>query len=294
MTLFPPIQDFDLLAYADGFLEDDLARKAAVERWIAADPEAAARVAAFRGQTAALRAAYGARVAASVPDRLYAVLERPRPRRRGLRAAAVASLMIVAGGSGWLAGQMGPGGTGWSAGPFLEQVQRRYAAAEPALALGTDLMRASGALEPAAPASGPLLAIPAPDLSRLGFALAEAEPAADGRAARLSYAAPDGRGFALFVQPQHAAREETIRVESDGRLAVGYWLDGPLMSAIAAKLPADEVRALAETVRSAMQGAIASPPPAPETLEAAGLSLGARPAAAGSPDPAARRPSAAD
>ena len=295
MTLFPHIQEIDLLAYADGVLEDDAARKAAVEHWIATDPEAAARVAAFRDQTAALQAAYNARIAAPVPDRLYAVLERARPRRHGLYAAAVASLMIAAGTAGWLAGQMEPGGTGWSAGPFLEQVQRRYAAAEPALALGTDLMRASGGLEPAAPAPRSLVAIPAPDLSRLGFALAGAEPAADGRAARLSYAAPDGRGFALFVQPQSTAREEAIRVESDGRLAVAYWLDGPLMSAIAARLPADQVRILAESVRSAMQRSPARPPvAAPETLEAAGLSLGVRPAGAGSPDPAARMPLATD
>jgi anti-sigma factor RsiW len=57
----PPIGEDDLHAYIDGQL--DLGRRLAVERYLAENPEAAQRVAAYRQQREAIRAAFKAREA---------------------------------------------------------------------------------------------------------------------------------------------------------------------------------------------------------------------------------------
>ncbi|MFW5881444.1 MAG: hypothetical protein ACOCTP_02880, partial [Roseicyclus sp.] len=102
-----PIDDLDLLALADGFLDDDPSRKAEIEAAIARDPAAASRLSDYRAQTAALRAAHAGVLAAPVPERLRAVLEETggAGARPVLRRAAAGVMVVAAGLGGWLIGQ---------------------------------------------------------------------------------------------------------------------------------------------------------------------------------------------
>ncbi len=105
-----PVTEDELHAYVDGLLSDD--RKEAVAAWLAANPDAAALVAAWRAQADAIRARYGAVASEPVPDRLQ--IDRiiagdilaARRGSRPLRAlAAVGVLVAFVGGAavGWAA-----------------------------------------------------------------------------------------------------------------------------------------------------------------------------------------------
>lgn len=61
----PPVTDHELSAYIDG--ETPPARRRAIQSWLAASPEAAAKAASFRGQNEWLRAHFGAAGALAAP-----------------------------------------------------------------------------------------------------------------------------------------------------------------------------------------------------------------------------------
>ena len=63
-----PVTEDELHAYVDGELTAD--RRAAIEAWLAAHADDAAKVAAWRAQAEAIRARYGAVAQEPVPARL--------------------------------------------------------------------------------------------------------------------------------------------------------------------------------------------------------------------------------
>lgn len=245
--------EFDLMAYADGFLDEDPARKALVEKRLRAFPADAARVEAYRAQNAALRRRYGRRVEDPVPDRLYAALERPgwRPFRAAAAAAAMLALTSVAGVSGWMIGQSDRS-VGWLPAEFLDDSRIGYVESgrhvEPAPAAA----RASAPLDWLAESIA--LDVRVPDLSAHGFMLERTETLPGGeRMVRLSYAGADGDGFSLFLRPWWEPRNPGIELIRRDGAWLAYWRDGPVASVIVSRLPEDEVRRLAREVRRAMQ-----------------------------------------
>ena len=74
-----PVSEDELHAYVDGELPAD--RHDAVAAWLATHPDAAEQVAAWRAQSEAIRARYGAVVNEPVPERLKLerVMWRERP-----------------------------------------------------------------------------------------------------------------------------------------------------------------------------------------------------------------------
>lgn len=292
MTDANRVSELDLLAWADGLLDDDPGRKAAVEAALESDPELRARAEAFCAQTRALRAAYDRRLAEPVPERLLAMLERPARPRAGpaLRAAAVALLVAGAGVAGWQFGQDGRP-AGWSAEALVERAYAQFIADRPGAA--------EGAVEPALGATAtdaqPLgwladeisIRLKAPNLTEAGFRLVakEAVEAGDGQIVRLDYAGAGGQGFSLFLAPRWESRAAGIAQVERGGVSMAFWLDGPLASTVVAQMPAAETRALAETVRRAMHTGSA-----PATLEPvpAGRGVeGLEAMAGGTPTPAA-------
>lgn len=256
MTEAKRVSELDLLAYADGRLDDDPGRKAEVEAALAADPEARERAEAFRAQTEALRAAYDWRLAEPVPERMTWALEGSRRSRSGmaLRAAAVALLTVGAGTAGWLLGpEIAPEGPG-PAGKLAELSYGKFIAGHPdetATALGA----AAGTVRPMGWLADEVsMRIKTPDLSGDGYRLVDKESVtADGRQlVRLDYAAGDGRLFSLFLAPRWEERQVGIaQAERDG-VSMAYWLDGPLASTVVTRMPPAETRHVAEAVREAM------------------------------------------
>lgn len=92
----------ELSAYADGELPAD--RRLIVEAWLAAHPDDAAKVAAWRTQAELIRARYGA-IADETPPQRFNVNRLTR-RRYGAIASAVAAIVaafLVGGVLGWTA-----------------------------------------------------------------------------------------------------------------------------------------------------------------------------------------------
>jgi len=141
------VADADLLAYADGQL--DPARAAEVEACLAEDPDAAARVAAWRAQDEALRALFGAGADAPMPsetERTAALLgerleERARaagpragwwPRPALVQAAAAVALVVAGVAGGWYgAAMIDPGDGATTPSPARTARQQQPAPAHP-------------------------------------------------------------------------------------------------------------------------------------------------------------------
>ncbi|MDO8875348.1 MAG: anti-sigma factor [Pseudolabrys sp.] len=105
-----PVTEEELHAYVDGELPAD--RREAVGAWLAANPEQAALVAAWRAQADSIRARYGDVVNEPVPERLHLdqiirndiTHSRTRGRTWAAMATAAALVAFIAGGGvGWYA-----------------------------------------------------------------------------------------------------------------------------------------------------------------------------------------------
>jgi len=96
-----PVTEDELHAYVDGELPAD--RKEAVEAWLAAQPEDAARVADWRAQIEMIRARYGAVATEAVPAQLGidAVMRSGRS-WKGIAVAATVAAFLVGGLVGWM------------------------------------------------------------------------------------------------------------------------------------------------------------------------------------------------
>lgn len=97
-----PVTEDELHAYVDNELPAE--RRAAVESWIAAHPDDAARVASWRAMSDALHAKYDSVADEPVPTRL-SVDRLSRTPRRWMTGAIAASLLMFAAGGGarWMA-----------------------------------------------------------------------------------------------------------------------------------------------------------------------------------------------
>ncbi len=250
-----PLSELDLLAYADGLLDKDPQRKARVEQGLASAPEAAERVAAFRRQTEALRAAYGPRASEPAPDRLYDVL-RPTaaPRRRrvaGMRAAAIVAITLAAGLAGW---QLGKGS--W---PEQQLSQERLPSVLREAALDErvrwrKLPMAAGGLGGGAlrwEQNGVALSLPAPDLSAMGYALTGRRNFADGemQAVGLSYAGGNRANLRLLIAPSTSGGAQTEEIAKAGGLRLVYWSQGPLTVALQTDGETGDIKLLARQIR---------------------------------------------
>lgn len=102
-----PVTEDELHAYVDGELPAE--RRSDVETWLAAHPEDAARVQAWRTMAEALHARYDQVANEAVPQRLELERLRRQPRRWIYGSIAAALIAFAAGGgTGWLArGEVG-------------------------------------------------------------------------------------------------------------------------------------------------------------------------------------------
>jgi anti-sigma factor RsiW len=300
---FPPgpaeaetVVELDLLAYADRRLEDDPARRLAVERYLSQHPEQAERVASFRAQNEALLRAGAPRLEEPVPQRLLDALDRERPATARLtaRAAAVAALVAVSAAGGWLAGTGGStgdsGAEAFAAGALLDY--RQHSPGGGTSTAGSAMGAAvEGRPAPTGEGSGPAVAgagvLPAndldsqalsqqglaptnwlrrriaveiepPDLGAEGFSLVETRRVElSGEAAlRLIYRRGDGRRATLYLRPRWKQGANTLGRTERGGLTVLHWLDGPLAVALVTDGTDGE---MTEALASRIRGTLAQP-----------------------------------
>ena len=102
-----PITEADLQAYADGVLPAE--RRAAVAEWLAAHPEDAERIEAYRHLAQELRGTYQGVLDEPVPDRLMRSVGAARARRAAVMAAWIAIGVALGALAGWQLHELRPG-----------------------------------------------------------------------------------------------------------------------------------------------------------------------------------------
>lgn len=231
MSKVPSIEA-DLQAYVDGRLPES--RRAEVEAYVAARPDEAARVAAYRAQGEALRALYAPVLDEPVPER-FAKATRPRS-ARWLRLAAALAWMVIGGALGW---------------QLHSSLAVRQAAQEPgapiarnaAIAHATYSPEVRHPVEVGADQESHLVAwlskrlgakVRAPNLESVGYSLVGGRllPGESGPAgvpvptAQFMYQSKQGTRVTLYVRteaPDH--RETAFRYVREGNVRVFYWID---------------------------------------------------------------------
>jgi anti-sigma factor RsiW len=253
----PPIGDDDLHAYVDGQLE--VGRQPAVERYLAANPEAAERVAAYQEQREAIRAAFAADAAEPPPPHLslagIIAQRRSRPRVSWLIAASVALAFGLGAASGWLVHDL----------PGRGETQRAMALLEQQ-ALASHIVYAADSRHPVevAGAETPHLqewlsnrldrTVVAPDLSTFGYHLIGGRLLATergGAAALLMYDDAVHRRVSVLLRPATTPKlYAPWRITRKDGVNVCAWIDDGLGVAVAAALPETDLMPLVKLIDS--------------------------------------------
>ncbi len=251
-----PIGEEELHAYIDGQLAPD--RQPAVQHYLQEHPDVARRVAAYREQRAALRAAFDAVAGEPIPPALNLELliqQRLEQRRTPWRAAAAVLLAFGFGGAG-----------GWLLHGGLAPTTSMTLLAQEAVAnhvvytadkrrpteLGAeqrdDLARwVSNRLNHQ---------VAPPDLSADGFHYMGGRLAAtpDGPAGLFMYDDAQGLRLTVFVLPMSSAASRPIQHVDFAHVDGCAWIDKGIGYTVVGKLPPAELRRLAEQVRAQFGG----------------------------------------
>jgi anti-sigma factor RsiW len=253
-----PISEEDLHAWVDEQLDAD--RRSAVSRYLQDHPDLARRVAAWREQRDALRAAFAVVAAEPIPSRLQLDrLVHQRLARRGViwRMAASALLAFGLGGAaGWFL-HIGLQPPGTAAITLLAQqavanhvvyTADRRRPTELGAQQRDDLARwVSNRLNhPVEP----------PDLSADGFSYMGGRLAAtpDGPAGLFMYDGPQSVRLTVFVLPLKRAGEVPIQHVDFAHVDGCAWIDKGIGYTVVGKLPPSELRRIAEQVRQQLSG----------------------------------------
>jgi anti-sigma factor RsiW len=247
-----PISEADLQSYADGRLP--IERHAAVEAWLAARPEEAERIAAYRRLAEEVRAAYGRMLSEPVPERLTRAASRRLPWRRVALAAAWLIVGVAIGGvGGW---QLKPERPVAQSTPDTTVFARRAA-----IAHATYSPEVRHPVEVGADEEQHLVAwlskrlgvkLRAPKLDEAGLSLVGGRllPGENGPVALFMYQSQNGRRLTLYVRTEASRNRETaFRYARENNVNVFYWIDRECGYALAsADLSKDELLRAANLV----------------------------------------------
>lgn len=233
-----PVTEDELHALVDGELPAD--RRAEVEAWLAAHPEDAARVAAWRAQADLIRSRYAAVADQPVPLRLQ--VER-LVGRRGLRRALAAAAAVVLFLAGSLAGWLGRGV--WEGAPAARTIT-----AEAVVAHRLYVAEVRHPVEVPASDAQHLVQwlsrrvgqdLRAPDLQKLGLALVGGRllPGPEAAAAFFMYEGQSGERFTLYCS-RTTGPDTALRYRAAGPVAAFYWLERDFSCVVSG--PADRNR----------------------------------------------------
>ena len=249
----PLVSEADLQAYVDGRL--DAERRAVVEAWLAARPEEAERVGAYRRLSNEVRGAYQAMLAEPMPERFSRVVRRRMPLRRVALAAAWIALGVAIGAVATLELKAGRSG-----GSFLAS-ESAIMARRAAIAHATYSPEVRHPVEVGAGDEAHLVAwlskrlgvqVRVPKLDEAGMSLMGGRllPGENGPVAQFMYQSPNGRRLTLYVRQEHARNTETaFRYAREHDVGVFYWIDRDCGYAIASSdLSREELLKVADLV----------------------------------------------
>lgn len=241
-----PVTESELQAHVDGRLP--VARAAEVEAWLVQHPEDARRIADYRRQDAAMRAAYDSLLTETLPPRLRPDMRKiAKPLRRH---AAVAALMMVSGIAGWqLHAHVAAG-----------RAQNLYLARVAAVAHAVYSPEVRHPVEVGADQEAHLVrwlskrlgaSLKIPHLAALGYSLVGGRllPGERGPAAQFMYQDIKGQRLTLYVRAGGDTRAQTaFRFAQENGVSVFYWLDGRLGYALSGETGREELLRVADAV----------------------------------------------
>jgi anti-sigma factor RsiW len=242
-----PVTEDELHAYVDGELPAD--RRAAVNAWLGAHPEAAAQVAAWRTQADAIRARYGAVAGEPVPERLK--LDRVLARGRGwvgIAAAAAVAAFFVGGVAGWVARDASAATPSSFDSVISEAIDAHkiyvVEVRHPVEVPGAERAHMTQWLSKRI---GAPLRIP--DLSDLGLKLVGGRllPAANGAAAFYMYETASGERFTMYCAKSKAG-DSALRYKDKGQVAAFYWVDKNVAYAVSGPAERKKLQGIAQAV----------------------------------------------
>lgn len=249
--------DTDALhAYADGQLPAD--RRAEVEAYLAAHPEAAALVTQWTRQNDALRTLYGPVASEPVPPRLAPeqLAARVRAGRMAMLRGIAASLVVVAaaGGLGWYMR-----GALWQEEPVSERLIDNAVVAH-----ALYVKEKTHAVEAAADSPNLMrwlsnrIATPidAPNLSEQGYTFlggrllpGETGEHQHGPAAQLMYENPaSAERVTLYITAALPDKKEVWKFEARNGVDAYYWANDAVTCTIVSDLPETDVKALGKAI----------------------------------------------
>lgn len=255
----PEITEFDLHAYLDGQLSE--ARCAAVEAYLAAHPEEAARLEAYAAQDQALRQHFAPMLDEAIPEAMNRVFEtaavdheksRILPRWSLMRVAAGFMIALLGGGIGWF-------GHGWyqPAERLARGLSFPQQAAVAHAVFSPDVRRP---VEVGAEQEEQLVkwlskrlgtAVNPPKLGGLGYELMGGRllPGNSGPVAQFMYQDAAGQRLTLYVSTEVAKAGDTgFRFAREGQVNVFYWVDGKFGYALSGRIDKPELAKLATAV----------------------------------------------
>jgi anti-sigma factor RsiW len=252
-----PVTEDELHAYVDGQLPAD--RRVAVETHLAANPDEAARVAAWRAQAERIRARYGDVAAEPVPERLR--LDRLAPARSwpAIAAAAAVAAFLIGGTAGWMARGAS------AAAPSPLEVFAGEALAAHKLYIGEvrhpiEVTAAESHLMPwLSRRVGTTLR--APDFSGFGLRLLGGRllPGPASPAALFMYESSSGERFTLYCA-RSTAPQTALRYTVTGTVAAFQWVEGQYGYVVSGPADKPRLKTIAQSAYEQMENRPAPPP----------------------------------
>lgn len=230
-----PITEADLQAYADGVLPEE--RRAAVSAWLAAHPEDAERIEAYRHLAQELRGTYHGVLEEPVPERLVQSVRPARLRRAAVLAAWIAVGAALGALAGWQLHALRPGAAPTAEGAAA--LARRAAVAH-----ATYSPEVRHPVEVGADQEAHLVTwlskrlgtqLRAPKLEAVGYTLVGGRllPGEQGPVAHFMYQCKNGTRVTLYVRSDMVAQRSTaFRYTREGAVDVYYWVDSKLGYAV--------------------------------------------------------------
>jgi anti-sigma factor RsiW len=239
------VTESELHAYMDGEL--DRRRLAAVEAYLAANPETAERLAAYRRTDDSLRAQFDPVLEEPLPTRLE---RRSRTFRLARTAAAIAWFTLGAT-VGWT----------WHRGtPAEQQPENNRWAQRAAVAHAIYSPEVRHPVEVGADQEAHLVAwlskrlgtpLKIPKLNALGYSLVGGRllPGERAPVAQFMYQDPHGQRLTLYVRTNREQSKETaFRFAQDGSVRVFYWVDRGLGFALSGEIGKEDLLKVATAV----------------------------------------------
>lgn len=242
-----PVTEAELQAWLDGELPES--RRGEIEGYIAAHPEDAERLAAYRRNDKALEARFAAVLDEPVPSRL--TRRRPPRWRAFLPYAAAAAWIFLGGIAGWhLQGMKGAenrsDAPAWARGAAVAHIVYSPEVRHP--------------VEVAADQEAHLVAwlskrlgtpLKVPRLDTLGYALVGGRllPGEQGPVAQFMYQDGQGQRLTLYVRTNRDHNKETaFRFTQEGNVRQFYWIDRRLGYVLSGEIAKEDLLRVANAV----------------------------------------------